>query len=691
MRCLIDRVARNGREWRIIARSDGIAEVWTDTSVLEFPHMPAAIHHVAEQYKLAQDFREYKPGQLMKLNVAGKPRELTVVDNSPQKISLIDNKGKEFSIKHMRPEHVRPEGVEHYRSEQFPAAPEPGGKVDVFAAKDMVTIGYCPKCRETVRGTPNYTMEDHFLDVHGIQTKASTPYMVPNNVPNFGGKRELYVGATQILAAKSKVTYDPSSQFELSFPPKDVGTDEQRRWILNDPNLLNWWRQERREEKMLGGDHDLPLEKFIDRHRLTLNKWISQQVEGAEQGGVFDTKEKESIGYLGPNTYYNADENDGTPDITEKEIAAIAKQEGLDISQYEMRQILMGFEEESKEHDTAGELDVAQSQGDVLRIVLAHLKEDPEYYTKLSNVMGKKAKITGGPGSYHVKSEEGKNLGGPYKTREQAKKRLQQVEYFKHKGRKTADIVRTPYYCRHDHTRLVPHEPSQSRKVCPDCGMVYAAKKILSARDLTGAWSPFDKSPVWPEGGRPKVEWRPYRCKNCGHEKMISTNHLGDVAEYCDNCSWKPSWGNPEYQVPMFGRTYRPFEYAGPTKNTIYSRRKTAQPMEQGNPMDTGTPNVPEHPSSDGGEGAVQQPMKGRSDVGTGRTLSRHELIQEAEHLIYNALDSGHRIGTYDLTQYMANEYGNSPEEILQAVEQAWENVQFESGDELSQYGQPMG
>lgn len=33
---------------------------------------------------------------------------------------------------------------------------------------------------------------------------------------------------------------------------------------------------------------------------------------------------------------------------------------------------------------------------------------------------------------YHVVSEKGKNLGGPYKTREQAKKRLGQVEYFKH-------------------------------------------------------------------------------------------------------------------------------------------------------------------------------------------------------------------------------------------------------------------
>lgn len=32
---------------------------------------------------------------------------------------------------------------------------------------------------------------------------------------------------------------------------------------------------------------------------------------------------------------------------------------------------------------------------------------------------------------YVVKSEAGKNLGGPYASKEQAKKRLQQVEYFK--------------------------------------------------------------------------------------------------------------------------------------------------------------------------------------------------------------------------------------------------------------------
>ncbi len=36
---------------------------------------------------------------------------------------------------------------------------------------------------------------------------------------------------------------------------------------------------------------------------------------------------------------------------------------------------------------------------------------------------------------YYVLSEKtGRNLGGPYKTMAEAKKRLRQVEYFKHSG-----------------------------------------------------------------------------------------------------------------------------------------------------------------------------------------------------------------------------------------------------------------
>jgi hypothetical protein len=38
---------------------------------------------------------------------------------------------------------------------------------------------------------------------------------------------------------------------------------------------------------------------------------------------------------------------------------------------------------------------------------------------------------------YHVLSSKGRNLGGPYATLEEAKKRLQQIEFFKHRDAKT--------------------------------------------------------------------------------------------------------------------------------------------------------------------------------------------------------------------------------------------------------------
>ena len=45
--------------------------------------------------------------------------------------------------------------------------------------------------------------------------------------------------------------------------------------------------------------------------------------------------------------------------------------------------------------------------------------------------------ITKRKDGYHVISEKaGKNLGGPYKTKAEAMKRLQQVEFFKHRGKK---------------------------------------------------------------------------------------------------------------------------------------------------------------------------------------------------------------------------------------------------------------
>ncbi len=37
---------------------------------------------------------------------------------------------------------------------------------------------------------------------------------------------------------------------------------------------------------------------------------------------------------------------------------------------------------------------------------------------------------------YRVVSRSGKNLGGPYRTKAEAERRLQQMEWFKHKGKR---------------------------------------------------------------------------------------------------------------------------------------------------------------------------------------------------------------------------------------------------------------
>ena len=42
---------------------------------------------------------------------------------------------------------------------------------------------------------------------------------------------------------------------------------------------------------------------------------------------------------------------------------------------------------------------------------------------------------------YKVLSSKGKNLGGPYKTIEEAQKRLRQVEFFKHRKIRSSETI----------------------------------------------------------------------------------------------------------------------------------------------------------------------------------------------------------------------------------------------------------
>jgi hypothetical protein len=51
---------------------------------------------------------------------------------------------------------------------------------------------------------------------------------------------------------------------------------------------------------------------------------------------------------------------------------------------------------------------------------ILHIQEDKPMIKKVA-------------GGYKVTSEKGKNLGGPYKSKAEAEKRLRQIEFFKHK------------------------------------------------------------------------------------------------------------------------------------------------------------------------------------------------------------------------------------------------------------------
>lgn len=64
-----------------------------------------------------------------------------------------------------------------------------------------------------------------------------------------------------------------------------------------------------------------------------------------------------------------------------------AKKLKLDISKFDKKELMMGIKVE-KEHDgkMGKDVDVVGDKSDLLKIAIAHLREDPKYYTKLKKV-----------------------------------------------------------------------------------------------------------------------------------------------------------------------------------------------------------------------------------------------------------------------------------------------------------------
>jgi len=58
-----------------------------------------------------------------------------------------------------------------------------------------------------------------------------------------------------------------------------------------------------------------------------------------------------------------------------------------------------------------------------------------------------------------------------------------------------------------------------------------------------------------------KVKPRQYKCRCCGHEQLISTNHTDNCFDQCQNCYWRSAFKEGEYHY--FSHQHRPFKYIG--------------------------------------------------------------------------------------------------------------------------------
>lgn len=93
---------------------------------------------------------------------------------------------------------------------------------------------------------------------------------------------------------------------------------------------------------------------------------------------------------------FSKTKHDGLPEkVTEGEIPSAPEELKKLIDKYDRSQIEMGMDVE-QEHNK-GETDVVKSNLDILKIVLAHMAEDPKYYTNLKD-MEMKSKVDE---SYH--------------------------------------------------------------------------------------------------------------------------------------------------------------------------------------------------------------------------------------------------------------------------------------------------
>ena len=71
---------------------------------------------------------------------------------------------------------------------------------------------------------------------------------------------------------------------------------------------------------------------------------------------------------------------------TSKDVKRLAKMAKIDINKYDMKQLVQGINVE-KEHMKDKDIDVIKNKEErILKIALAHLREDEKYYSKLKKI-----------------------------------------------------------------------------------------------------------------------------------------------------------------------------------------------------------------------------------------------------------------------------------------------------------------
>lgn len=259
-----------------------------------------------------------------------------------------------------------------------------------------------------------------------------------------------------------------------------------------------------------------------------------------------------------------------------------------------------------------------------------------------------------------------------------------------------AEIGRQPYQCKHDGGYLYRKEPSAPEKYCAQCGMVYAAERKTAASNVDdNKCTDCGKRP-----GRPPFAL----CGPCKQKRDRRLREEDKKTAGCDSDYWVEGdhCDCPAHKGKKTSTTRRQMFRAWKNKERIVRAFdvKASPPMPGSQAMPSAevsndSQTMLDQQMNEKGPGEfAEEPDSGSrgANPNAKRKLTPHEVIEEAESLIRNALAKGVKIGAADLQEYMQQYYANHPEELLKGIALAWQKVQYEeSMEDESDPNAPQG